>query len=152
MDLLTAQTNLATAQAELTVAWNGYQTAQDNVTAAQAQLDSVQAALAEQVTNGKAGVYSSIDLLLQAERYAGKQAAIQYIQANPTTATQAGALAAWTAAGTAATTFATLLTDPNILLQVYANNLQSLGMAPDNSWASLQAWIAATPIAEIMAK
>ena len=152
MDIITAQNNLANAQTQVIATWNAYQEAQQAVQVAQGQLGELQAALAEQVTNGKAGVYSSIDLLLQAERYAGKQAAIQYIQANPTTATQAGALAAWTTAGTAATTFATLIEDPNILLQVYSNNLQSLGLAPDNSWASLQAWIAATPIAEIMAE
>jgi len=152
MDLATAQAALEAAQQKQLDTWNAYQTAQQDVNAAQTELTQAQAALVEQVTNGTAGPYSSIDQLLRAERFAGKQAAIQYIQANPTTATQAGALAVWTTAGIAATTFATLLEDPALLCQIYSDNLYKLGLAPDNSWASLQAWIIATPEAEIMAE
>jgi len=95
--------------------------------------------------------HSSVTALLLAERNAGIQGAATYIQANPTTETQAGALAAWTSAALAATNLPALLQDPNVLFTLYATNLVNMKVIPDTSWASIVAWIVATPLATILA-
>lgn len=89
------------------------------------------------------GFYSSVDQILRSERFAGKAASVDYIKANPTCA-EADAIAAWDAAGKAATGLPVLLQDTANLAIVYRANLHAMGLTPDASWESQRAWIVAT--------
>lgn len=107
-------------------------------------------ALAESITNGTLKVMSNVDALLLVERNAGIQGAATFIQNNPS-ATQAEVIAAWTTAALLATNRSTLLQDPSQLFDLYAEDLKAFGVISDLSWGAVQAWIIATPIAEILA-
>jgi len=99
------------------------------------------------------GAYTSIDQLLKTERNAGITAAVLYIQANPTCA-EDQAVTAWTTAAIAATGLSACIIPPLNLLPLYAGNAVAEKLIPDASFASLAAWIVATPtttIATIMA-
>ena len=74
-----------------------------------------------------------------------------YIQANPTCA-QADAVAAWTTAAMAATKLPFLIVPPGNYLVLFGDNLAAEKLTPDATWASLSAWIVATPAATIMAE
>lgn len=89
------------------------------------------------------GIYSSVDQVLRSERFAGKAASVDYIKANPTCA-EADAIAAWDAAGLAATGLPVLLQNTANLAAVYRANLHAQGLTPDASWESQRAWIIAT--------
>ena len=143
---------------DLQTTMNNAQTAM--ITADQVHVDAINAyntaasvyqdALQESIAQGTLGTISSVTSLLVAERNAGIQAAATLIQTTPTT-TLEQALAAWTTAATTATTLPTLLQDPNLLFTLYAQNLNQAGAIPDTTWASVAAWIVATPLSEIMA-
>ena len=143
---------------DLQTTMNNAQTAM--ITADQVHVDAINAyntaasvyqdALQESIAQGPLGTISSVTSLLVAERNAGIQAAATLIQTTPTT-TLEQALAAWTTAATTATTLPSLLQDPNLLFNLYAQNLHQAGAIPDTTWASVAAWIVATPITEIMA-
>ena len=141
------QANIVSLQATQDSAMQSYLVAKQAVDAAQQTYDN---ALQESIAQGTLGTISSVTSLLVAERNAGIQAAATLIQANPTT-TLEQALAAWTTAATAITTLPTLLQDPNLLFTLYAQNLNQAGAIPDTTWASVAAWIVATPLSEIMA-
>ena len=143
---------------DLQTTMNNAQTAM--ITADQVHVDAINAyntaasvyqdALQESIAQGTLGTISSVTSLLVAERNAGIQAAATLIQTTPTT-TLEQALAAWTTAATTATTLPSLLQDPNLLFNLYAQNLHQAGAIPDTTWASVAAWIVATPLSEIMA-
>ena len=96
------------------------------------------------------GAYSAIDQVLRTERFAGKQAAIIFIQANPTCA-ETDAAAAWTTAALAATGLPQIIVPPASYFILYSANLLSDGLIKDTTWASFAAWVVATPAATIMA-
>ena len=143
---------------DLQTTMNNAQTAM--ITADQVHVDAINAyntaasvyqdALQESIAQGTLGTISSVTSLLVAERNAGIQAAATLIQTTPTT-TLEQALAAWTTAATTATTLPSLLQDPNLLFNLYAQNLHQAGAIPDTTWESMATWIVATPITEIMA-
>ena len=143
---------------DLQTTMNNAQTAM--ITADQVHVDAINAyntaasvyqdALQESIAQGTLGTISSVTSLLVAERNAGIQAAATLIQTTPTT-TLEQALAAWTTAATTATTLPTLLQDPNLLFNLYAQNLHQAGAIPDTTWESMATWIVATPLAEILA-
>jgi hypothetical protein len=89
------------------------------------------------------GYYSSVDQLLRAERFAGKAASVDYIKANPACA-EADAIAAWDAAGLAATGLPVLLQDTANLAAVYRVNLVAGGYIAEPTWEAQRAWIVAT--------
>ena len=143
---------------DLQTTMNNAQTAM--ITADQVHVDAINAyntaasvyqdALQESIAQGTLGTISSVTSLLVAERNAGIQAAATLIQTTPTT-TLEQALAAWTTAATTATTLPSLLQDPNLLFNLYAQNLHQAGAIPDTTWESMATWIVATPLAEILA-
>ena len=141
------QTALTTATTAFTAAQAAAVTAQQAVYEAQVALDT---AIAQGLQSGAVGTLSSVTQILLTERDAGITAAIAYVQANPSCA-QADAVAAWTTAALAATSLPSLLQDPNALCAIYAGNLAKEGAIPDTTWASLAAWIVATPAATIAA-
>ena len=96
------------------------------------------------------GVLSVIDTRSQAERAAGKAAAIAYIKANPT-CTEADAITAWVS-GAQPTIPAGMvhpLNDPAGLLEAYIANAHAAGATPDTTWASFAAFVVATPAATL---
>ena len=96
------------------------------------------------------GVLSVIDTRAQAERAAGKAAAIAYIKANPT-CTEADAITAWVS-GAQPTIPAGMvhpLNDPAGLLEAYIANAHAAGATPDTTWGSFAAFIVATPAATL---
>ena len=95
------------------------------------------------------GFYSSVDQLLRAERFAGKAASVDFIKANPACA-EADAIAAWDAAGLAATGLPVLLQDTANLAAVYRVNLVAGGYIAEPTWEAQRAWIVATDTATIL--
>lgn len=116
-----------------------------------ASLAALQVAVAGQIQqtvealNGldTVGFYSSVDQMLRAERFAGKAASVDFIKANPE-CTEAEAVAAWDAAGLAATGLPVLLQDTASLAQVYRLNLVAGGYIAEPTWEAQRAWIVAT--------
>ena len=141
------QANIVSLQATQDSAMQSYLVAKQAVDAAQQTYDN---ALQDSIAAGTLGTISSVTSLLVAERNAGIQAAATLIQTTPTT-TLEQALAAWTTAATTATTLPSLLQDPNLLFNLYAQNLHQAGAIPDTTWESMATWIVATPLAEILA-
>ena len=149
MDVPTAQAAFDKANAYFAMAQAAAQSAQQAVYEAQVVLTQAQADLAAQVVAGQAGAYSSVDLMLQKERAAGKSAVIDFIKANPT-CTEDQAVAAWTPAALAATGLPTPIVPPGNYLDLFTADLLSQGLIPDQTFASLVAWVVATPKATIM--
>jgi len=135
-DLQTALTTYQGTERELTQAKAAWSAANDALNTAQA-------------TAGTVGTVSSIDQALQAERFAGKAASVDYIKANPT-CTEADAIAAWTTAGLAATGLPALIVPAESYAALYRANLAKMGLTPDATWESQRAWIVATDKATIM--
>ena len=150
MDVPTAQAAFDQAQASFSTAQAASQASQQALYDAQVTLDQAQADLAAQVVAGNAGSYSSVDLMLQKERAAGKSAAIDYIKANPTCA-EADAVNAWTPAAIAATGLPTPIVPPANYLDLFTADLLAQGLIPDQTFGSLVAWVVATPKDAIMA-
>ena len=98
---------------------------------------------------GTVGTYSTVDQLLQKERFAGKSACIDFVKANPTCA-EADAIAAWTAAGIAATGLTALIVPAQTYEAMFEQNLLALKLIPEATWANLQAWMVATDKTIIM--
>ena len=98
---------------------------------------------------GTVGTYSTVDQLLQKERFAGKSACIDFVKANPTCA-EADAIAAWTAAGIAATGLTALIVPAATYEAMFEQNLLALKLIPEATWANLQAWMVATDKTIIM--
>jgi hypothetical protein len=95
------------------------------------------------------GEYSSVDQLLRLERFAGKAASVDHIQAHPA-CNEAEAIAAWRVAALEATGRSALLQDPAELGGIYRQNLLAAGKIPSATWEAQRAWIVATPRAEIL--
>ena len=89
------------------------------------------------------GFYSSVDRALRSERFAGKAASVDFVKANPACA-EAEAIAAWDAAGLAATGLPVLLQDTANLAAVYRVNLVAGGYIAEPTWEAQRAWIVAT--------
>ena len=145
--LTTAQTAFSNASAALDTANTTRLTALQAMQAAQAAYDT---AVAQGIQSGTVGIISSVTALLVTERNAGIQGAATCLKANPS-ATEADVMAAWAASGTAATSLPALLQDPTLLFSLYSQNLHTAGAIPDTTWASVAAWIVATPVAQILA-
>jgi hypothetical protein len=98
------------------------------------------------------GPYSTIEQAMQAERYAGKAAAIEHVKAHPA-CTEADAVLAYQAAAIAARPPSRqyLLQMPDGLLREYRENAAQLGLTADATWDSFRALLVATPAAELMA-
>ena len=95
------------------------------------------------------GIYSSVDQLLRLERFAGKEASVDYVKANPECG-EAEATAAWEAAGIAATHLPALVVPAENYAALYRANLTAMGLTPDATYESQRAWIIATPKSVIM--
>jgi hypothetical protein len=145
-DLDAATTAFNAAQAAAVLAQQAVYPAQEALEAAS---QALQSAMAEGLKAGTVGSVSSIDQALQAERFAGKSACIDFVKANPT-CTEADAIAAWTTAGLAATGLAALIVPAESYAQLYRANLLKLGLVPDTTWESQRAWMVATDKAVIM--
>ena len=150
MDVPTAQTAFDQAQAGFLAAQEAAQVAHQALTEAEAVLTQAQADLAAQVTAGSAGAYSSVDLMLQRERFAGKSAAIDWIKANPT-GTEDQAVAAWTPAAIAATGLPAPIVPPGNYLDLFTADLAGQGLITEQTFAALAAWVVATDKNTIMA-
>jgi len=95
------------------------------------------------------GIFSSIDMLLREERFAGKGASVDFIKTNPA-CTEADAEAAWSKAAKAATGLPALLVPVPSYAWLYRANLGRAGMIPEATWEAQRAWIIATDRAVIM--
>ena len=89
------------------------------------------------------GEYSAMDQLLRVERFAGKEASIDYIQANPT-CEEAAAEAAWEKAGITATGLAALMVPVANYSAIYRAQLLEAGLIKEATYAAQRAWILAT--------
>lgn len=98
---------------------------------------------------GEFGPYSAIDQLLRKERFAGKSASIDAIQANPEIS-QADAEVAWVVAARAATGLERLGVEPGFYGAIYRKQLHAAGRIAEPTWEAQRAWIVATDKAEIM--
>lgn len=135
----------------------GLKAAKAELDSASARLGTLQAITAQEIQAtvdalqglDSVGYYSSIDLVLRTERFAGKSASVDFIKANPA-CTEQEALDAWAAAGLAATGLPGLIQDHALLGALYRTNLAAQGYTPDATWESQRAWIVATPKAVIM--
>lgn len=151
-DFQTLALNLAMAQSRLgalTDAKNAHDAAGATIGALQAKgaqdYAAAQAAMGTLALPLTVGVLSVIDTRAQAERAAGKAAAIAYIKANPT-CTEADAITAWVS-GAQPTIPAGMvhpLNDPAGLLEAYIANAHAAGATPDTTWASFAAFVVAT--------
>jgi hypothetical protein len=145
-----ASDQVDTLTAALATALSTYQSTERELAQAKiamsAASDTLNAAMA---VGGTVGTYSSIDTILQTERFAGKGAAVAFIQANPSCA-QADAEAAWTTAALAATGLPVLIVPVANYFTLFSDNLLAEKLVPDTTWASFAAWIVATPAAVIM--
>ena len=125
--------------------------AKTEVDAAGSRIAALQVAVAGQIREtvdalqglDTVGFYSSVDQLLRTERFAGKAASVDFVKANPA-CTEAEAIAAWDAAGKAATGLPVLLQDTAALAQVYRLNLVAGGFIAAPTWEAQRAWIVAT--------
>ena len=148
-----AQSQLDKATASATAADAANIQAQQDMQAARATLtaatDALNAAMAAGAQAGPVGTYSTVDQLLQKERFAGKSACIDFVKANPTCA-EADAIAAWTAAGIAATGLTALIVPAATYEAMFEQNLLALKLIPEATWANLQAWMVATDKTIIM--
>lgn len=148
------QTALTNAETAFNTATETYliacQTRNDTEQIFQTAKQAFNDAVAAGVQSGSVGSISSVSALLLAERNAGIQGAATFIQTNHE-ATQEQVIAAWTTSAKAVTNLPALLQDPNVLFMLYATNLQQMGAITDTTWASVQAWIIATPLEVILA-
>ena len=153
MDIVSAQQALDAAVAAALAADATNQQAQAQVVTARQALADAQTALASQVAAGTARSVSIIDNAAFAERQAGKQAVIEFVQAGNQGCTQDDAVVAWNAGALAARPADRqwLLHNADGLLEEYGANLKTLGVITDQSWPTIAGWIAATPAAIIMA-
>ena len=145
--LTTAQTAFQAASAALDTANTARLNALQTLQTAQSAYDT---AVAQGIQSGTVGTISSVTALLVTERNAGIQGAATCLKANPSAA-EADVMAAWTASGIAATSLPALLQDPTLLFSLYSQNLHAAGAIPDTTWASVAAWVVATPIEQILA-
>ncbi len=156
-DFQTLALNLAMAQSRLqalTDAKTAHDAAGATIGALQAKgaqdYAAAQAALGTLALPLTVGVLSVIDTRSQAERAAGKAAAVSFIKANPT-CTEADAITAWNAGAqpTLPVGMVHPLNDPAGLLEAYIANAHAAGATPDTTWASFAAFIVATPAATL---
>ena len=156
-DFQTSALNLAQTQSRLkalTDAKSAHDAAGASIGTLQAQAAqdyaAAQSAMGTLALPLTVGVLSVIDTRAQAERAAGKAAAISFIKANPA-CTEADAITAWTS-GAQPTIPAGLthpLNDPAGLLEAYIANAHAAGATPDTTWASFAAFVVATPAATL---
>jgi hypothetical protein len=88
---------------------------------------------------------------MRIERFAGKEASVDYVKANPE-CTEVEVTAIYSEAALVArpANRQWLIQDPEALRQEYSANLVAAGYIPDTTWASWRAWILATPKAIIL--
>jgi hypothetical protein len=111
--------------------------------AAQAELSALETDSGPGVT-ADFGPKSIITQLVEAERFAAKDAAIDYVKANPT-CTEDEAAQAWNAAALAShTDFAFVIQDAIIMSKVYRANLLKANLIPDDTWESYRTFIVNT--------
>jgi hypothetical protein len=97
------------------------------------------------------GPKSVITQLVEAERFAAKDAAIVFVQANPT-CSEADAAAAWNAAALAShPDFEHVIQDGLVMSALYRANLLKAGLIPDDTWESHRAFILNTAKATLEA-
>ena len=122
--------------------------AQSDYIRAQGERVAVEEELGTVITDGF-GPYSSIDTMLRRERFAGKEASVDYIKANPECA-EADAELAWEKAGKLATGFASLLVPAASYSMLYRLNLVAAGLIAEATYEAQRAWIVATPKETVM--
>lgn len=122
-----------------------------NLQGARSILTSAKDALAVLLAQikGPIGPYSSVDQLLQDERFAAKSASVDFIKANPDCA-EADAIKVWTEAGIAATGLSALIVPAESYAAIYRMNLVKMGLVKDTSWESQRDWIIKTDKSTIM--
>lgn len=96
------------------------------------------------------GPKSAVTQMIEAERWAAKDAAIDFIQANPECA-EADVVQAWeTAALASHPAFTSVIQPGAVMLLLYRANMLEAKLIPDNTWESQRAWLLAHDKATIM--
>lgn len=149
MNIVTLKAEIETLTQQATSLYAEWQGVAQQLGQRQADLKQAEADLAAQIAQGQAGSYSSVDQLLRAERFAGKESSVDFVKASPT-CSEAEASAAWTAAGISATGLQVLLVPAETYGAVYRQNLHAMGLIPDTTWESQRTWIVATDKTVIM--
>ena len=107
---------------------------------AREELEALEAGAGPGVT-ADYGPKSSVTQLVEAERFAAKDAAIDYIKANPE-CTEDEAAQAWNDAALAShPNFPLVIQDGKVMSMLYRLNLVKAGLIPDNSWESHRAFV-----------
>jgi hypothetical protein len=117
--------------------------AQISLASAQDELVALEAGAGPGIT-ADYGPKSVITQLVEAERAAAKDAAIDYIKANPTCA-EADAATAWNNAALAShTDFPVVIQDAITMSKLYKANLIKANLIPDDTWESYRTFIVNT--------
>lgn len=121
---------------------------QISLSAAQDELAALEAGAGPGIT-ADFGPKSIITQMVETERFAAKDAAIDYIKANPT-CSEADAAAAWNNAALAShPEFTQVIQDGLVMSALYRVNLVKANLIPDNTWESHRAFIINTAKATI---
>ena len=95
------------------------------------------------------GEFSDVDQLLRFERFAGKQASVEFIKAHPD-CEDSEAIEAWAVAAKATTGLDVVIQDPAGLGAIYREQLVAAGFIAEPTWEAQRAWIAATDKGAVM--
>lgn len=96
------------------------------------------------------GPKSTVSQLLETERFAAKEAVVDYVKANPE-CTEADANVAWETAAVATHPAFPLVLQPGLVFSaLYRANLRAAGLIMEDSWEAHRQWILNTPKAVIL--
>lgn len=97
------------------------------------------------------GAYSDLEQAMRAERFAGKQATLEYVKANTTCTEEDATIAYTTAALTARPADKQyLIQTPHSLFLEYAYTAMKAGLIPDTTWESFRNFVVVTPADVLM--
>jgi hypothetical protein len=117
---------------------------------ARTELQSAQQALGaitEQGLTDNIGPYSTLEQAMRAERFAGKNGAVEFVKANPE-CSEAEAIAAYEAAAITARPADRqylVLSAASLLLE-YRRNAVALGATQEDTWEDFRTFLVATPL------